>query len=125
MLAAFFGGLALLLAGIGLYGVVAQAVRARRMEIGVRMALGAAPAGIVRLVFSRVAVLLASGVALGLICGMWAARFVETMLFRIEPLDALTFSSAAILLMSVGTLAAWLPARRAARVDPATVLHEE
>ena len=95
------------------------------MEIGVRLALGAAPAGIVRLVFSRVAVLLGSGVGLGLISAMWAARFVETMLFRIEPRDALTFGSAAMLLMSVGALAAWLPAHRAARLDPATVLHEE
>ena len=125
ILAAFFGGLALLLAGIGLYGIVAQAVRARRTEIGVRMALGAAPARIVRLVFTHVGVLLAIGVALGLVAGLWAARYVETMLFRIEPRDAATFAVAAAVLLTVGVLAAWLPARRAARLDPASVLRED
>ncbi len=125
MLAAFFGGLALLLAGIGLYGVVAQAVRARRVEIGVRMALGAAPPRIVRLVFTQVGVLLAIGVALGLVAGLWAARYVETMLFRVEPRDAATFAAAAAVLLTVGVLAAWLPARRAARLDPASVLRED
>jgi hypothetical protein len=76
MLSAFFGGLALLLAGIGLYGVVAHAVRARRTEIGVRMALGAEPAGIVRLVFRHVGMLIVAGLALGTGGSLWAARFV-------------------------------------------------
>ena len=76
MLAAFFGGLALLLAGIGLYGIVAHAVRARQTEISLRMALGAPPAGIVRLVFRRVGVLIVAGLALGLVASLGAARFV-------------------------------------------------
>ncbi len=124
MLSGFFGGLALLLAGIGLYGVVAHAVRARQTEIGLRMALGAAPSSIVRLVFQRVGVLIAAGVALGLGAGLWAAQYVETMLFQLEARDTVTFAGAAIVLTAVGALAAWIPARRAARLDPATVLRE-
>jgi putative ABC transport system permease protein len=124
MLSAFFGGLALLLAAVGLYGVVAHAVRARQTEIGLRMALGAAPASIVRLVFQRVGVLLAAGLAFGLVGSLWAARFVEALLFHLEARDPVTFAGAAAVLVAVGVLAAWMPARRAARLDPATVLRE-
>ena len=87
MLSAFFGGLALLLAAVGLYGVVAHAVRARQTEIGLRMALGAAPSSIVRLVFQRVGVLIAAGLAFGLAGSLWAARFVEALLFHLEARD--------------------------------------
>lgn len=124
MLSAFFGGLALLLAALGLYGVVAHAVRARQMEIGLRMALGAAPSSIVRLVFQRVGVLIAAGLALGLAGSLWAARFVEALLFDLEARDPVTFAGAAAVLVAVGVLAAWMPVRRAARLDPATVLRE-
>ena len=121
MLSAFFGGLALLLAAVGLYGVVAHAVRARQTEIGLRMALGAAPSSIVRLVFQRVGVLIAAGLAFGLAGSLWAARFVEALLFHLEARDPVTFAGAAAVLVAVGVLAAWMPARRAARLDPATV----
>ena len=124
MLSAFFGGLALLLAAVGLYGVVAHAVRARQAEIGLRMALGAAPSSIVRLVFQRVGVLIAAGLAFGLAGSLWAARFVEALLFHLEARDPVTFAGAAAVLVAVGVLAAWMPARRAARLDPATVLRE-
>jgi ABC-type antimicrobial peptide transport system permease subunit len=124
MLSAFFGALALLLAAVGLYGVVAHAVRARQTEIGVRMALGAAPSSIVRLVFQRVGVLIAAGLAFGLAGSFWAARFVERLLFQLEARDPLTFAGAAAVLFAVGVLAAWMPAHRAARLDPATVLRE-
>jgi predicted permease len=124
LLSAFFGGLALILAAVGLYGVVAHAVRARRTEIGVRVALGAAPSTIVRLVFQRVGVLIAVGLAVGLAGSLWAARFVETLLFQLQPRDPMTFAGAAAVLVVVGVLAAWMPARRAARLDPATVLRE-
>ena len=125
MLSAFFGGLALLLAALGLYGVVTHAVRARQAEIGLRMALGATSSGIVRLVFQRVGVLIAGGIALGMAGSLWAAHFVEALLFQLQPRDPLTFAGAAAVLVVVGVLAAWLPARRAARLDPATVLREE
>jgi putative ABC transport system permease protein len=124
LLSAFFGGLALLLAAVGLYGVVAHGVRARQAEIALRLSLGAAPSSIVRLVFRRVGVLLAAGLVLGLAGGLWAARFVEALLFRLEARDPATFAGAAAVLVAVGVLAAWLPARRAARLDPVSVLRE-
>jgi putative ABC transport system permease protein len=124
MMAGFFGALALLLAGLGLYGIVAQAVSARRTEIGLRMALGAQPTGILRLVFRHIGVLIAAGLALGLAGSWWAARFVAPLLFQVEARDPLTFSGTAVILVAVGVLAAWVPARRAARLDPATVLRE-
>jgi putative ABC transport system permease protein len=124
MLSAFFGGLALLLAAVGLYGVVAHAVRVRQTEIGLRMALGAVPSSIVRLVFQHVGVLMATGLAFGLAGSLWAARFVEVLLFDVEARDGMTFAGAATVLVAVGVLAAWMPARRAARLDPAVVLRE-
>jgi predicted permease len=124
MLSSFFGGLALLLAAVGLYGVVAHAVRARQMEIGLRMALGAAPSSIMRLVFRRVGVLMAAGLSVGLVASLWAVRLVEGLLFRLEARDATTFLSAAAVLLGAGVLAAWVPARRAARLDPMSVLRE-
>ena len=92
MMSGFFGALALLLAGLGLYGIVAQAVGARRTEIGLRMALGAQPTGIVRLVFRRVGVLIVTGLALGLAGSWWAARFIAPLLFQVEARDPMTFS---------------------------------
>ena len=124
MLSVFFGGLGLLLAAVGLYGVVAHGVRARQAEIGLRMALGAAPSGIVRLVFQRVGVLLAAGVAFGLAGSFSAARFVGALIFHLEARDPVTFAGAAAVLVVAGVLAAWVPARRAARLDPAMVLRE-
>ena len=120
MLSAFFGGLAVLLAAVGLYGVVAHAVDG----IGLRMALGAAPSSIVRLVFQRVGVLIAAGLAFGMAGSLWAVHFVEALLFQVEARDPATFAGAAGVLVAAGVLAAWLPARRAARLDPATVLRE-
>ena len=124
MLSSFFGGLALLLAGVGLYGIVAQAVRTRRGEIGLRLALGAQPAGIVHLVFRRVGVLIVLGLALGLAGSLWAAQFVKPLLFQVEARDPATFAGAAGVLVAAGLLAAWVPARRAARLDPASVLRD-
>jgi len=125
LLSAFFGGLALLLAAVGLYGLVAHSVRARQSEIGLRMALGADAVSIVRLVFQRVGVLIAAGLALGLAGSLWAARFVEALLFRLEPRDPSTFAGSAAVLVALGVLAAWIPARRAARVDPVAALRTD
>jgi hypothetical protein len=124
MMSGFFGALALLLAGLGVYGVVVQAVNARRTEIGLRMALGAQPTGIVRLVFRRLGALIVAGLALGLAGSWWAVRFVAPLLFHVEARDPMTFSGTAAVLVAVGVLAAWMPARHAASLDPATVLRE-
>jgi predicted permease len=124
LVSAFFGGLALLLAAVGLYGVVAHAVRARQREIGLRIALGAAPSSILRLVFARVGLLIAAGLTLGLAGSLWASRRVAALRVQLEPRDPVTFGVAAAVLVAVGVLAAWLPARRAARLDPVAVLRE-
>jgi ABC-type antimicrobial peptide transport system permease subunit len=124
MLAGFFGALALLLAGLGLYGLTSYAVSRRRTEIGIRMALGSAPAGVVRLVLARVTTLVALGVAVGAGVSVWAAKFVATLLYGLEPRDPLTLIGAAVVLSTVGALAGWLPAWRASRIDPAAVLRE-
>jgi putative ABC transport system permease protein len=124
MLSAFFGGLALLLAGLGLYGVTSYAVSRRRTEIGIRMALGAAPGGVVRMVLGRVAMLVGLGVALGTGAGLWASRFVAALLYGLEPRDPFTIAGAAVILAAIGALAGLIPALRASRIDPARVLRE-
>jgi len=121
-LAEFFGVLALLLAGLGVYGIAAYAVGRRRTEIGVRMALGAGPTDVVRLVLGRVVVLVAIGIVAGGVLSQWAARFVARLLYDVQPRDTLTLAVAAAVLVAVGVLATWYPARRAARTDPAAVL---
>jgi putative ABC transport system permease protein len=124
-LAALFGALALLLSGIGLYGVTAYAVGTRRAEIGIRIALGAASGGIVRLVLSRAAMLVAIGVLIGGGISLWASRFVASLLYGLDPRDPATLIGAVVVLTSVAALAAWLPAARASRIDPAIVLRYE
>jgi putative ABC transport system permease protein len=124
MLSGFFGALALLLAGLGLYGVMSYAVSRRRTEIGIRMALGAGPWGAVRLVLRRAAILVGAGVLGGAALSLWASRFVADLLFGLPPRDPATLTLAAVTLAVIGALAAWLPARRAARIDPAQVLRE-
>ena len=124
MLSGFFGGLALLLAGLGLYGVTSYAVSRRRTEIGIRMALGAAPAGVVALVLRRVGLLVGVGIALGAGVSLWASRFVSALLYGLQPRDPMTIVGAILILATIGALAGWIPAVRAARIDPARVLRE-
>jgi predicted permease len=124
MMSGFFGALALLLAGLGLYGVTSYAVSRRRTELGIRMALGAAPGGVVRLVLRRVAILVGAGVAVGSALSWVSSRFVATLLYGLQPRDPVTLAGAAVVLAAIGALAGWLPARRASRIDPARVLRE-
>ena len=124
MLSGFFAGLALLLAGIGLYGVTAYAVSRRRAEIGIRMALGAHSSRVVGLMLGKIAWPVGIGLAAGAALSYWASRYVATLLYDVDPRDPLTFMAAALFLCGVSAIAAWLPARRAARIDPARVLRE-
>ncbi len=120
-----FAALALLLATAGLYGSLAHAVGARRRELSVRMAVGAGKPQIVRLVMSEGARLTAAGVLVGGAGAVAAARALRQLLFGVEPLDVASFAAATALLAAIALLAAWLPARRAASVDPVRALREE
>jgi hypothetical protein len=124
MLSAFFGVLALSLAGLGLYGMTSYAVACRRAEIGIRIALGSTGARVVGLVVSRAAWLVTAGILIGGGVSAWASKFVATLLYQLDPRDPLTLISAGVMLVIVGTGAAWVPAYRASRLDPATVLRE-
>jgi predicted permease len=124
ILAGFFGAMALLLAGVGLYGLASHAVAQRRAEIGIRMALGADPERVVRLVLGRLLVLLTIGMALGVVLSWWTVALFEQLLFGLRPRDPLTFSVACGVLVLAGLMAGWLPARRAARTDPVRALRE-
>ena len=124
MMSGFFGGLALLLAALGLYGVTSYAVNRRRTELGIRMALGAGPGGVVGLVLRRAAILVTAGVIIGVISSWMLSRFVATLLYGLQPRDPGTMAAAALVLMAIAALAAWIPARRASQIDPARVLRE-
>jgi len=124
MLSGSFGALALLLSALGLYGVTAYAVNRRRTEIGIRMAIGAAPARVVRLVLARVTIFVGIGVSIGAGTSVWASQLVAALLYGVEPRDPVTLIGAALMLGIVAALAGWLPAWRASRIDPAEVLRE-
>ncbi len=123
-LSAFFGGLALLLAAVGLYGVTAYTVTRQRTEIGIRLALGATPTGIVRQVLARVWMRVAVGVLIGAAVSFWASTLMTSLLYGLEPRDPITMVAAILVLAAVGTLAGLIPAWRASRIDAATVLRE-
>lgn len=124
-LAAAFGIVATILASIGLYGVLALAVARRTKEIGIRLALGAKASSVIGLVLSEILLMIAGGIAVGVPCALLLARYVESQLFGLKAADPITIGAAVGLLVSVALLAAWLPARRATRINPIEVLHYE
>jgi putative ABC transport system permease protein len=124
-LSGFFGGLALLLAMIGLYGVLAYMVTQRRKEIGIRLALGAQRSSILRLVLREIAVLLLIGVAAGALISLWATRLMQTMLFHLRADDAATILLSVAVLVIVALAACYIPAHRATKVDPMIALRYE
>ena len=120
-----FSLVALTLAAIGLGGLLAYAVARRTNEIGVRMALGAAAGDVIRMVLRDSLWMVGAGILIGLPCAYAIGRILKTALFRLEPLDPPTAALSFLALLAVALLAAWIPARRAARIDPMTALREE
>ncbi len=120
-----FGALALVLAGVGIYGVIAYTTRQRSREIGIRMALGAQRVRVLQLVLGQGLRLTGIGVAVGLTLSLALTRFLSSLLFGVTPTDVLTFIGVAVLLCAVALAACFLPARRATRVDPMVVLRYE
>jgi putative ABC transport system permease protein len=114
--------LALVLAAVGLYGELAFSVAQRSFEMGVRLALGARPGDVLALVTRQGMLLVAAGLVIGLAIAIAASRAIASLLYQVEPTDPLAYITAGILLTAVGSLACYLPARRASRVDPTTAL---
>jgi putative ABC transport system permease protein len=124
-LVTFFGGLALVLAAIGLYGVMAYSVTQRTHEIGIRMALGARTIDVLKLVVRNGATLALIGIAIGLGGAFAATRLITRFLFGETTTDVTTFVGVSVLILAVAILACYIPARRAARVDPMEALRYE
>jgi predicted permease len=125
VLIAIFAAIAALLAAVGLYGVLSSAVRQRTAEIGLRMALGAAPASVFSLVVGHGLKLSAVGIGAGLVAAFSLTRVMRSMLVGVAPHDPMTFAAIAVLFFVISVLACWLPARRAAGLDPTVALREE
>jgi len=125
LLMGWFAGLAAVLAAIGIYGVIANPVVRRRREIGLRLALGAAPRDAVTLIVTEGMLLAGAGIAAGFAAAIAVMRFIRNLLFGVSPFDAPTFAEVAGLLVLIAFFSAWAPARVAARVDPVIALREE
>jgi predicted permease len=125
LLSSFFGGVALVLSAIGLYGILSYSVARRTSEIGVRIALGASRASVLWLVMRQSLVLVLTGLAIGCAAAAYLTRFVKALLFGVQATDPVTFVVAAGILGAVALVAVWLPARRAAAVDPMRALRYE
>ena len=125
VLSSVFGGLALLLAAIGLYGQIAYSVTRRTREIGIRIALGARQVSVQRMVLREALSLALLGIVIGLPCVLVASRMIASLLFGVSPRDPFTVAIVILVLLAVSVLASWLPARRAMRVDPIIALRYE
>jgi ABC-type antimicrobial peptide transport system permease subunit len=124
-LLSIFAGIALLLAVIGIYGLMAYTVQQRTQEIGIRMALGAQPGDVLRMVLRHGLLLCLVGIAVGISGAFAVIRLMKSLIFGVSPTDPVTFVSVAVLLAGVAFIACWIPARRASRVDPMVALRHE
>jgi putative ABC transport system permease protein len=125
VLISVFAVIAAVLAAVGLYGVLSTVVRMRTSEIGVRMALGATPGNILRLMVGHGMRLSVAGVGFGLLAAFGLTRAMTTMLVEVKPTDPATFAGIAVVFILIAAIASWLPARRAAKLDPTTALRDE
>jgi putative ABC transport system permease protein len=121
----FFAGVALLLAAVGLYGVLAFTVSQRVREVGIRMALGAQKGNVLTLVITQGMKLALAGVAIGLAAALALTRVIRGLLYGITPTDPVTFLAVILVLVATALLACWLPARQAANLDPMQALRDE
>jgi predicted permease len=125
LLLTIFAGAALLLAAVGIYGVIAYSVTQRTQEIGIRMALGAQRRDVLTMVVKQAVILAAVGIAAGGAGAFAATRLMEGLLFQVKPTDPLTFTAVSVVLAAVAVLASYIPGRRATRVDPVIALRAE
>jgi len=124
-LLAVFSMLALVIASIGIYGVMNYLVMQRTRELGIRLAVGATGVDVLRLVLGRAAMLIAVGLCLGLLGSVGLARLIARLLYGVTPLDPLTFAAVSLLLSAVALFASYIPARRASKIDPMEALRYE
>ena len=120
-----FGVLAALLAAVGLYGVMSYTVSRRSNEIGIRLAMGARSADVLRMVIAEAGWMVGIGVVIGVALGLGAAKSASTLLFGLQPTDPTTVASATALLAAIGFIASYVPARRASKLDPMKTLRQE
>jgi len=125
LLFGIFAGVAVVLAGVGLYGVLSTVVRQRTAEIGMRMVFGAPRGSIFTLVIGEGLRLSAAGVGIGLLAAFGITRLMATLLVGVQPTDPITFVAITLLFFTIAAIACWLPAQRAAALDPAVALREE
>ena len=114
--------LALVIAGVGVFGVLSYNVAQRRREIGVRAALGAAPRDIIRTIVGQGVIMAAAGLGIGLSAAFWLVRYLEGLLWGVTARDPLSYAAVPLVLLAATVVACWVPARRAARIDPLTAL---
>jgi ABC-type antimicrobial peptide transport system permease subunit len=124
-LAGGFAALALLLSAIGLYGVMSHQVIRRRQEFGVRMAIGAAPSSVMRMIVRQSAIVIGIGLMVGLAGALASGRLIAALLYGVTPTDPVSIAAAAVFLSVITTVAGLIPARRAAHVDPMIALRED
>jgi ABC-type antimicrobial peptide transport system permease subunit len=124
-LTAAFGALALVLAAVGIYGIMAYRVARRTAEIGLRVALGAGSRQVITMILGETAALAGAGLFIGALSALALTRYVRSMLYGVKPSDPVALGGAALLLLAVALVAGWWPARKAARLDPMAALRSE
>jgi putative ABC transport system permease protein len=125
LLLGLFGAIALILAAVGIFGVISYSVSRRTRELGIRIALGAQPGSVLSMIMRETLALTLIGIAVGIPCAVATARLITHLLFKVSPYDPVTLALVPLVLIAVGALASYIPARRAMRVDPMAALRYE